>query len=227
MKKFLFLAYLFCQLSTSAQVLYNNNAVSLQDMYANLGWQNANKEGATIKGSPMFQEEWSKGNVVFSNGRVLNNALLHFNLYQHRLFYQLDSIAFVFVDPVTEFTIIAEDKGDSIKHVFRNGYPGFRADGLIYYEVIAEGPIYQLLMFRKKILRDYYEYGSPITKIFRLVEEYFIFNKKVNTLSALKPKQSIQDIIPEKAGEIFKLTGENKFKFLSVKELGDVIVKLQ
>lgn len=228
MKKYLFLACLFCQSHSFAQVLYNNNPVSLQDMYADLGWQNAGKDKATLKGSPMFREEWSRGKVVFSNGRVLADALLHFNLFQHRLYYQLDSLAFVFVEPVREFTLQSVDKGDTVNHVFRNGYPGVNPGSWqTYYELIADGPTFQLVMLPRKILRDYYDYGSPITKIFRLVTDYFIFNKQDYSLAGIKPKQLLSTIIPGKDVEIARLAGVKNFRFDSEKKLGDVIAQLQ
>lgn len=224
MKKIAIFFFSGFALVSSAQVLYQSQEVSLNDIYHQIGWQMGNKSMASLKGTPMFRDDWTNGSVIFSNGRTMHKALLHYNLVNHQLYYRLEEHDFIFVDPIKEFRLLVNNQTDSSELIFRNGY---RVNPSIFFELLADGPVYQLLKFPEKVLREYYEYGSPITREFQLVATYYIYNKTTDSMLNIPLKHTIEDLLPQKAVAIRKLTGIPSFRFRTEKELAGLLLRLE
>ena len=227
MKKLLLFASVFATIACSSQSSVNGNNSSLSDTYDVAGWPLSAKVRYQIKGSPMLSDNWGNGSVKFSNGRVLKNALLSFNLYSNQLYYKLDEIQFSFVDPINEFAFEYEESGKKRNAFFRNGYPGNSpAANRIFYEVLAEGPRFTLLKYTYKTLQDYYEYAAALTKIYKQVSEWYIYDKQVKSLKQVNNKQLLADLMPGQADEIAKLSGDKNYRFRSEKDLLDILSRL-
>ena len=227
MKSFLFFSFVLVTFISSAQSSFGGNNSNLTEIYDVNGWPLSSKVKYEIKGSPMLTDNWCKGSVKFSNGRILKDALLSFNLFNNQLYYKLEDIQFSFIDQISEFTFLYEENGKEKNLLFRSGYPGNTpVAGRIFYEVIAEGPRFQLLKHSYKALRDYYEYSTALAKNFRLFSDMYIYDMQTKSLKYIKNKQLLAELMPGQAEEIARLSGEKYYKFRSEKDLGDLVARL-
>ncbi|MES2329089.1 MAG: hypothetical protein V4539_05760 [Bacteroidota bacterium] len=180
-----------------------------------------------VKGSPLLSENWGTGYVKFANGRILKDVSLRFNLFNNELYYKLEDIEFVFVDPVTEFSFSYDEKGKSHFAFFRNGYPGTRpGSGTLYYEVLTDGKRYKLLKRNYKSISEAYEFNSIPSRIFRQNGELYIYDAQARALIPVKYKQSLSELVPELSGQLAQLQGNEKGRFKSEKELVELFTQL-
>jgi hypothetical protein len=226
MKKHFLLPCILCSLLGSAQTTLNKANTSFVELYDANGRPLTSKSRKEIKGSPMLNDNWGKGTIKFRNKKVFENALLRFNLFSNKLFYKVDDMELAIIDPISEFSFSYEENNEQHSVVFRNGYPGNTTDpGEVFYQVLSEGPRFQLLKHSYKTVQDYYEYGSAPTKIFRYASELFIYDAKMQTLKLVKNKQPLTESVPVLTAELAGT--DNPFgKFRSEKDLINLMNKL-
>jgi hypothetical protein len=180
-----------------------------------------------IKGNPLFTESWGTGYVKFTNGRILKDISLRFNLFNSELYYKLEGLEFVFIDPVSEFSFSYEDNGKSGFAFFRNGYPGAKPRSeRIFYEVLSEGNRFHLLKRNYKTIHESYGYGAIPVKAFQSITEWYIYDSQSGAVSLVKNKQPLAISVPEMATLINRIPGNETGKFRSEKELVDLVARL-
>lgn len=228
MKPVLFLLSLIFCITAFTQNAGIDGVTSLTQLYDSSGRSLLGKKNIKIIGSPMLNENWGTGEVKFTNGRILRNANLRYNLVTGKLHYKIDELEITFLDPVSEFSYsYTNADGENCKVVFRNGYPGTAPGaGLVYYQVLAESPRFQLLKNMYKKLDDHYEYNGPVSKIYLLSTELYLYDSQSKNLISLKNKQSLINSIPELEDEVNRKLGHSNGKFRSEKELIDLIARL-
>ena len=226
MKKHLLLPCILCSLLGSAQTTLNKANGNFVEVYDAYGRPLTVKNRNEVKGSPMLNDKWGKGTIKFRNKKILENALLRFNLFSNKLFYKVDDMEFAIIDPVSEFSFSYEENDEQHSVVFRNGYPGnTNLASEVFYEVLSEGSRFQLLKHSYKTVQDYYEYGRTPTKIFRHASELFIYDAKMQTLALVKNKQPLTESVPVLTTE-FAGTDNPFGKFKSEKDLINLIAKI-
>lgn len=227
MKKQLLLAFLLYSVVATAQTSLNGASGSIVEVYDAMGRPLTAKDRNAVTGSPMLNENWGTGTIKFHNGRTLQNASLRFNLFTNRLFYKVDELEFILVDPIDEFSFSYEENGKERSVLFRNGYPGTAPGGReLFYEVLSDGPRFQLLKRNYKTIQDFYDYSAAPAKTFRLASELFVFDAQLQTFTMIKIKQPLHESAPVLAAEIEK-TGSPVGKFHSEKDLVDAMAKLK
>lgn len=180
-----------------------------------------------IKGSPFLNDKWGTGYVKLGNGRVIKDIFLRFNLFSNELNYKVDEVEFALTENASEFFFSYEEEGISHQVLFRNGYPGAKpATAKLFFEVMADGPRFQLLKRSYKSVSESYGYGSAPVKAYRQESEIFIYDAQLGSISLVKNKQPLGESVPELAKIIAALPGNENGKFKSEKELVNLFVKL-
>ncbi|MEO7529790.1 MAG: hypothetical protein ABIS69_00220, partial [Sediminibacterium sp.] len=180
-----------------------------------------------VNGSPLFSDNWGIGIVKFTNGKYMKDVPLRFSLYNSELYSKKGDIEVMLVNSVREFSFSYEDNGSIRSVSFRNGYPGTKAGAdQVFYEILVDGPRFQVLKHSNKTIREVSDYTSAPHKEFRLASELFIFDNQAQTLTQVKNKQPLAESVPVLAQEIARTTGNPTGKFRSEKDLIELVAKV-
>jgi hypothetical protein len=229
MKKIVFFLLLLPCISGLTQNAGIDGVANLTQLYDSAGRSLLGKKSIKTIGSPMLNDNWGTGEVKFVNGRVLKNASLRYNLVTGKLHYKVEDLEITFLDPVAEFSYhYINEEGNESKVVFRNGYPGSEPGaGLVYFQVLAESKRFQLLKSIHKKLDDHYEYNGPVSRIYLLSSELYLYDREAESLVNIKNKQSLIHSIPQLEEEVIRKYGNSNNKFRSEQELIDLIARLK
>lgn len=229
MKNIVFFLLLLPCISGFTQNAGIDGVANLTQLYDSAGRSLLGKKSIKTIGSPMLNDNWGTGEVKFVNGRILKNASLRYNLVTGKLHYKIEDLEITFLDPVAEFSYhYINEEGNESKVVFRNGYPGPEPGAaLVYYQVLAESKRFQLLKTMHKKLDDHYEYSGPVSKIYLLSSELYLYDRQAQQLVNIKNKQSLIHSIPQLEEEVTRKYGNSNGKFRSEQELIDLIARLK
>lgn len=174
-----------------------------------------------IAGSPVLNENWGKGDVIFRNGSILKNVDLQFDLSTNELHFRKNNTVFAFTDSIQEFSMeYIED--DQMKNVtFRSGYPPvLKRTGAFFYQVIAGGDKVQFLKYVSKQIQESQAYAGPTTKEFKLSGTYYAYNVLTNEITAVSlNKSSIVKALPTYTGPIKKIAEERNYSLKTEAEV--------
>jgi hypothetical protein len=227
MKKHLLFFCLFGVLYSSAQTAFTGGGAGKSMDIRDASGRPFTTTVTEIKGSALLSESWGIGYVKFANGRILTNVSLRFNLFNSELYYKLEGLEFVFIDPVREFSFSYEDNGISCFAFFRNGYPGATpASQQIFYEVLSEGSRFQLLKRNYKSVGESYGYQALPSKVFQSKWEWYLYDSQLKSTRLVKNKQPLIASVPELAVLVNRIAGNETGKFRSEKELVDLVTRL-
>lgn len=188
-----------------------------------------NKDNDNIEGSPLLSNEWSKGTVYFRDGGIAKDIDIKFNLEKNELYFNRSGELFLFNDPVLSFRILLQAEGNTGELLFRSGYPvNGRFSKETLYEVIADGPKFQLVNFRFSYPSDIYVYGSTGSKKkFTPSEEIYVYDVAFGKMTKVKRSESsVSDALPDLKAKINQLIATNKLKLKSnddLKKLFDLL----
>lgn len=151
----------------------------------------ASKSADAIKGSQMLNTEWGKGLVRFTNGNMVKDVDLQFNLVSNELYFLRNNERYVFSDTVKEFMISYEDDGQAHSAFFRRGYPHLhKSKGTAFYEVVQDGKRAQLLKITRKQLVEENNYGAGKQRKYVHSYQWFVYDVQAGQLSKLKKDKS-------------------------------------
>jgi hypothetical protein len=180
-----------------------------------------------IAGSPFLNENWEKAMLTLSKGKTTGPVMVKLNIERNELNF-MDSTNKEFVadeDQVRRIDYLSFYTKDSIRYIFKNGYPGiYKQTKSFYYQVFSEGKIELLGKKIKYIRTDKNEYTGETTKEFlEAATEYYVYSK--NTMQVLYPYKSlILTIMRDKEEFISTYMNENK---LNLKKVSDLIKLFQ
>ena len=133
----------------------------------------------SIKGSPLWKDEWCNAHVEMFNGKTFSN-LVNGNIH----FLEKDA-EFQFIEPVKKITLFYSTEGRIDSTIFIK----MAANNSLLYEVKARGSKYSLLDLVQKKAADTYDYGkSSGGKEFRVFNESFLYNLTTSELISVKGK---------------------------------------
>jgi hypothetical protein len=181
-----------------------------------------NKDNNNIEGSPLLSDDWSKGTVYFRDGGIAKDIEIKFNLEKNEVYFNRNGELFLFNDPVLSFRILLQVEGNADELLFRSGYPvNGRFSKETLYEVIADGPKFQLVNYRFSYPSDIYVYGSTGSKKkFTPSEEIYVYDVAFGKMTKVKRNEStISDALPDLRAKINQLTTANKLKLKSNDDL--------
>lgn len=202
-RKFIFIAVFFLQIFAVSNVF---SQVSINDIK---GSKIRNTEGYEgIEGSPYFNTEWLKGEVVLSSGKQAKLDYLKYDMLADRVFFsdQAKGQEFDFAEAVSAFTLRGV--------VFQNNFPSIGIyNKESYFQVLAKT---KLVLLKKEVItiNERVQYGTPSARFFKRMTKYFVDNGAQMLL--LKPEaKSIAKVLGVDIKEIEKYINA---KDLSLKE---------
>lgn len=177
----------------------------------------------SVKGSPLWKDEWSNASVEMFNGKTYKNMKLIVNLVNGHIHFLENKSEFQFLEPIKKVTLYHSEEGvfDSTQFIKLSvGDP-------LLYAVKARGPKYYLISLMQKKAVEYYDYGkSSGGKTFEIFNEYFLFNTISNTAIPIKGK-SVQQLFTDDADKVLQLFPQSKKrKSLSTQDITAMIAAL-
>ena len=177
----------------------------------------------TVKGSPLWRDEWCNANVEMFNGKKFSNLPLIVNLVNGHIHFKQGDAEFQFVDAIRKITLFYQEEGvaDSITII------KLSPDNPLLYEVKKSSAKYQLLQMINKKAVDTYDYGkSSGGKQFELFKENFLLRVASQEVVPIKGK-SVAELFTSDADTAMKvLPVAKKRKQLSVQEISTIIAGL-
>jgi hypothetical protein len=139
----------------------------------------------SIKGSPLWKDEWCNANVEMFNGKTFSNMKLIVNLVNGNIHFLEKDAEFQFIEPVKKITLLYSTEGRIDSTIFIK----MAANNTLLHEVKARGSKYFLLDLVQKKAADTYDYGkSSGGKEFRVFNESFLYNLTTSELITVKGK---------------------------------------
>ena len=139
----------------------------------------------SIKGSPLWKDEWCNAHVEMFNGKTFSNMKLIVNLVNGNIHFLEKDAEFQFIEPVKKITLFYSTEGRIDSTIFIK----MAANNSLLYEVKARGSKYPLLDLVQKKAADTYDYGkSSGGKEFRVFNESFLYNLTTSELISVKGK---------------------------------------
>jgi len=190
-------------------------------MYSIIGVRNMSTAGNT-----KFATDWLSGNVVFKSGKQITDAELEFDVSKNELHFRQNNKAYIYAEPVKEFSLFALLKNDLRAFRFKSGYPDFgRQNANTFYLVLTTGTHYELLKYLSTQVNEVFQYSSSTDRTFKIVEDWYVYDVANNKLLLLPAKnaQSLKKVLPQYEGIIEKAISEKKEKHWTEQEMIELV----
>ncbi len=174
----------------------------------------------SIKGSPLWKDEWCNASVEMYNGKRFTNMKLIVNLVNGNVHFLQTDAEFQFIEPIKNMTLYYNNEtvDDSIQFIKLSP-----SDPSIY-ELKVNGPKYQLLNLMSKKAVDTYDYGkSSGGKMFEVFKESFLYNITTKELIPTKGKSLLQLFKNDAEAITQRFSLSLKKKQLSVKDISTIV----
>ena len=162
------------------------------------------KYDPAISGSPFINDDWVPAMITLSRGKEIGPLLIKINIESNEVYF-LDSAGKELIaveGSVNKVDCINYYSKDSIRYVFKNGYPAIdKQNEYFYYQVLTEGNIELLAKKFKYISTTKDALTGEITKdiVGGAVVMYIYVNDKIQVfhpnksfvISLLKDKESV------------------------------------
>lgn len=154
---------------------------------------------ADINGSPYFFNYWTKGTVVFFDGKVHTDSLLRFNLVTNQLQFLSYDKPLLFAGRVASFTLIDTAGKKENTAWFRSGYPAYSFNNhYTFYQVLALGNNVHLLRYIRKQIAEQYQYNVAAKLSYKVNEDLLIYNVQTQSMRYINNKSSkIKKVLKE------------------------------
>ena len=130
-----------------------------------------------IEGSAFLWDEWMQGQVTFQCGKTARVDSIRFSPYNNLLYFSRNGEMLEFVEPIKEFEIMGEEKGNENKFLFRSGYPPVdKQTSTTFYHVVNDGEV-QLLRLVQKTVEPYRQYNQSTVMKFRDRQYFYAFKE--------------------------------------------------
>ena len=186
-------------------------------VYHELKWEN-------IIGSVLLFEDWQIARVKIHKGKLINNLMVNFDVYEQKALYLNNNQPFQFIDPI-DFIEINFDEPEKRK-LFMNGFIANQFSPSTFVQVLNEGRL-RLIKYVRKILVDNKSYGSGSNdnKSIELQSLYFIADN-----TAAKPikltKSALEELAGNKKGDLFSFISSNQLKIKNEVDFGKALAHL-
>lgn len=172
------------------------------------------------EGSPMLNPQGGSGIVFFVDGKRTPPMDLQFNLQKNLLTFREGDAYLGFAQPVRAFRMIYI-YADSLKdELFRNGYPPRQGrSDRFYYQVLADGPLYQLLAERSMQLVDAFTYLGGEKQAYKHMEAWYLYDVRKQRFHTVRPgKKQPLDAGSELKNRVQSIAADST---LNLKQAGD------
>jgi hypothetical protein len=173
-------------------------------------------------GSPFVNDDWAFAKLTTVRGNIIGPLQIKLNIESNELYY-LDSAGKIMVAMeglVKKIDFINYFYKDSIRYVFKCGYPDIdKQNGNFYYQVLTDGVI-ELLVKRFKYTRvTKEEVSGEITK--EIVDgSQIMYTYAFGIMQAFQPgKNSVISLLEDKEPLVSKFIDTNKINFKKITDL--------
>ena len=213
----LFLSLCFSALHASAQ--YGSNSTT--PVVDAIGRPVKVNEYDKIKGSPYLYDDWTKGEIVTSDGKVYKGLLLKYNANTDLLTFVYDKKeeAQKFAEPIRMFTLYADRE-----RVFANQFPKIDGQKLTsYYEVLLPGNAMLLKKHRDVLKAQRSEISRAVVDgVYAARSAYYLFkDKQIYRLKS--SRNAMLEILSDKTNELAAYADSQNIKFDSEEDLKKII----
>jgi hypothetical protein len=175
------------------------------------------------EGSPFFNSEWSKGNLLLTDNRVYKNISMKLNLQANQVHYQnpqTNAEMVAGVGMVSEVEILDPGKLDAVR--FRSKYPAIdKHDLKTFYQVLADGKVVLLKQVKKIFIEEKAFNSATITRRFNTQNSYYVFqDEKMARLK--RSKSGILDVLSDQKELVEMFVSNNKLTIKSDDDLAKV-----
>lgn len=190
---------------------------------------NINNPEARVAGTPWLSMDWGKGYVQLLNGKRADSILMNFDLEYHRPMYTYAGAVYEFRDSVQEFKFDYVENSVQKTAFFKSGYPAAsRHKASTLYQVLAEGPKYELLKYSDKKSRERRDYNGPMKIHYELYSELYIYNSATQTMRKIQNKlSSVIKALPAREKDINKICREKNLSLKTEEQVALLIGSLQ
>jgi hypothetical protein len=173
-----------------------------------------------VKGSPFLMDQAFSGSIKYFGGKSIKNVNILYDLYNQKAGIEDGGKKSIFTadEPIEEFIIKMPSENEGQILLFRNGVVFGNAEKATYYNVIQDGDIAFLKLFKIKLIPDPNSMLDKEIKIFDQYAEYYLYSKKMNKLEKIRLR--IKDVSAFTQDDIF-IKNQVKLQNLDVsKETG-------
>jgi len=175
-----------------------------------------------ISGSPFINDEWIMAMITLSQGNEIGPLKIKLNIENNELYY-LDSLGkeMIAVEGIVKkVDCINYYSKDSIRYIFKTGYPAIdKQNENYYYQVLTEGNVELLAKKFKYIRTTKEEVSGAVSKDFveGIVTMYVYAN---NAIREFRPnKNFIISVLKNKEQEINKFIDTDRTNFKKTKDV--------
>ncbi len=198
-------SFLICLLCTTVsgiaqQIETNPNTTAFLPRFDAMGqpFRDVNKN--KVKGSPFLNSGVAKGKVHLQNGSYMSGFDLQFDLLRNSVYFLWNDEMYLFPYKVMQCNLSFATDMDSVKYVFRSGYPvtGDQTDSSLYL-VVVDGLKFQLLNYIYKKQVNIADYGTSVTSEYKTVEQLYLYDVVKQKISAISRQSNLQQLVGEAA----------------------------
>jgi len=174
-----------------------------------------------IKGYPFINDDWVAAKLTLSNGKQIEPVLIKLNIESNELYFRDSSDKiFVAVDGlVKKVECINYYSKDSIKYVFKNGYPNVdNQDQKFFYQVLTEGKVELLMKHQKIISSDKNDLTGDVSKEFTEQDKLYVYTN-YTTQSFAPYKSFVLSLMRDREKEMSSFIEANKINLKKNKDL--------
>lgn len=185
--------------------------------------------GPKVNGTPMLSDYWGTGSVKCVDNKGLDSIQMNIDLEYNRVLFVKDGLTYGFSDQVLECRYTYTEEGKTKETIFRSNYPeaGSHRPATLY-EVLGQGPRYQLLRYSSKKTLERREFNGPLTLYYQLSSELFIYDSTTQTMHKIKPKKSsVTDALPDQKAAIEKICIEKGLELRTTEEIAMLVKHLK
>ncbi len=155
----------------------------------------------SVKGSPYLFGEAFDGSISYQGGKVLNQAMILYDVYHQKAGVELQSMIYEAAEPVDSFTITLPQRFGGKMLLFKsNSFFAGQTKG--FYNVLEEGDKVSFhKMYKSKLVADPNNNMDTKLKVFEQYVEYYLFKKSDKTLHSVKLRK--KDFLKEFGDEKF------------------------
>jgi hypothetical protein len=174
-----------------------------------------------IGGSPFLNADYKTGTIKLSDGRVVNNVPVKFNIFNNAIMIQKDGEEL----RLESFDLVSYDdegNGGTAKHYsFKQGYPEIdNHPGTAIYQVLAFGSKVQLVKYISQKVEDAPTLGDYSRREIVTTQQLYIYVPGGEIKKIKTSKQAIIEALPGMSAKIEETT---KSAGLNLKNESDII----
>ncbi|HEX8334662.1 MAG TPA: hypothetical protein VF622_18705 [Segetibacter sp.] len=140
-----------------------------------------------VKGSPYLLGESFPGSITYKGGKTVSDTKVLYNLHNQKAGSDINKELFEADIPVESFSIVLPEKFGGKTLYFKNSYVYGETKLNSYLNVLEDGgKLAFLKVYKTRLVPDPTNYMIKDLKVFEQYYDYYIYNKKTNSLKQIK-----------------------------------------